>query len=95
MYPTLIIIICAVDKSLYERSIHDAQGQLESIRFNVPLTRRRRGTLSELMSTTSAYPLEDNPEAPSDVVEDIPGIGADTGTVNSGVKSGHIACIDR
>ncbi|RPD53458.1 hypothetical protein L227DRAFT_616955 [Lentinus tigrinus ALCF2SS1-6] len=76
MYPTLIIIICAVDKSLYEKSVYDAQEQLGSIRFNVPLTRRRRGTLSELMSTTSTYPVEDDSGGTSDVVEleDIPRI---------------------
>ena len=92
MYPTLIIIICAVDKSLYEKSVNDAQGQLRSeIRFNVPLTRRRRGTLSELMSSTSTYPLEDIPRGTSeDVGEDVPRTGVDTGI---GETRPHPLCI--
>ncbi|RPD55644.1 hypothetical protein L226DRAFT_573037 [Lentinus tigrinus ALCF2SS1-7] len=72
MYPTLIVIICAIDKSLYEDSEHDA-AQLGSIRFDVPGGRSRcRRTLSELMSTTSTYTVEGTFGGVSDVVEDVP-----------------------
>ena len=74
MYPTLIIIICAVDRSLYERSANDA-AQLGSIQFNVPLTRRRRGTLSELTSTTYTYPGTDISGGMPDVIDDVSRVG--------------------
>ncbi|RPD53463.1 hypothetical protein L226DRAFT_151131 [Lentinus tigrinus ALCF2SS1-7] len=84
MYPTLIIIICAVDKSLYEKSVYDAPGQLGSVRFNVSLTtRRRRGTLSELISTTSTFPVQDISGGASDAVEDIGPRIDPTGTIEA------------
>ena len=61
MYPTLVIIICAVEKSLYERSLSGDTSQHASIVF-APDTRRparrRRETLSELTSSASEYAAE-------------------------------------
>ncbi len=54
MYPTLIIIVCAVDKSLYEKSTEDNVPD-GSIMFDNASPSRRRGTLSELVSATSTY----------------------------------------
>ncbi|TFK83154.1 hypothetical protein K466DRAFT_589968 [Polyporus arcularius HHB13444] len=56
MYPTLIIIVCAVDKSLYEKSADDEEEvRTASMVFNAtPDSNRRRGTLSELLSASSA-----------------------------------------
>ncbi|RDX41701.1 hypothetical protein OH76DRAFT_1489272 [Lentinus brumalis] len=54
MYPSLIIIVCAVDKSLYERTTEDIVPS-GSIVFNNASPSRRRGTLSELLSASSAY----------------------------------------
>ncbi len=48
MYPTLVIIVCAVDKSLYEKSTNSDV----SIVFNGAPS-NPRGTLSELMSSAS------------------------------------------
>ncbi|TFK81539.1 hypothetical protein K466DRAFT_656110 [Polyporus arcularius HHB13444] len=49
MYPTLMIIVCAVDRSLYEKSADDlVRG------FDEPSI-RRCGTLSELLSASSAF----------------------------------------
>ncbi|KAI0690138.1 hypothetical protein C8T65DRAFT_102083 [Cerioporus squamosus] len=48
MYPTIIIILCALDKSLHERSHNDAR--MSSPAFVAPLG---RGTLSELSSASS------------------------------------------
>ncbi|TFK83151.1 hypothetical protein K466DRAFT_666045 [Polyporus arcularius HHB13444] len=56
MYPTLIIIVCAVNKSLHEKSTEDnVPNQNASIVFNNASPSRRRGTLSELLSATSTY----------------------------------------
>ena len=64
MYPTLVIIICAVEKSLYERSLSGDTSQRASIVF-APDTRRparrRRETLSGLTSSASGYAAEVNP----------------------------------
>ena len=63
MYPTLVIVICAVEKSLYERSLTGDTSQHASIVF-APNTRRparrRRETLSELTSSASGYAAEVN-----------------------------------
>ncbi|TFK87847.1 hypothetical protein K466DRAFT_96110 [Polyporus arcularius HHB13444] len=48
MYPTLVVILCAVDKSLYEKST-DAE---ISIVFNGAPS-NPRGTLSELVSSAA------------------------------------------
>ena len=52
MYPTLIIIICAVDKSLHERSVRD-EAQQTSIQFNAPPPSRRHWTLTRFTSPVS------------------------------------------
>ena len=66
MYPTLVIIICAVEKSLYERSLSGDTSQHASIVF-APDTRRsarrRRETLSELTSSASEYAAEVDPRS--------------------------------
>ncbi len=60
MYPTLIIIVCAVDKSLYEKANEDNVPNLNtSIVFNNAPPSRLRGTLSELVSATSASAYHD------------------------------------
>ncbi|KAI0707437.1 hypothetical protein C8T65DRAFT_740370 [Cerioporus squamosus] len=61
MYPTLVIILCAVDKSLHEKSQSaDGDGaRNESIVFAHEPANRPRGTLSELLSATSATTSED------------------------------------
>ncbi|TFK87851.1 hypothetical protein K466DRAFT_586036 [Polyporus arcularius HHB13444] len=50
MYPTVVIIVCAVNKSLYEKSARSSSeiGNA-SIVFNGAPPTRRRGTLSELL----------------------------------------------
>ncbi|RDX42094.1 hypothetical protein OH76DRAFT_1488944 [Lentinus brumalis] len=66
MYPTLIIIVCAVDKSLYEKANEDSVANLNaSIVFNNASPSRRRETLSELVSATSASAYHD--AVPEDV----------------------------
>ncbi|RPD52784.1 hypothetical protein L226DRAFT_204858 [Lentinus tigrinus ALCF2SS1-7] len=85
IYPTLIITICAIDKSLYERSAHDAQ--LPSMQFDEPM-RNRRGTLSELLSTNSTRTaVETSPRISSHDLEEIPSHGP-TGIVRARPSGG-------
>ncbi len=59
MYPTLVIIVCAVDKSLHEKlSEHNGRRDTSIVFADRPLS-RPRGTLAELLSTTSAYTIEE------------------------------------
>ena len=64
IYPTLVIIICAVDQSLYEKSLADDQGLNLSITIpsysNTAVPGDHRGTLSDLTSAASTY---DKPDA--------------------------------
>ena len=66
MYPTLIIVVCAVDKSLNEAP-SKGHAQTSTIRFNTPKNGRRQ-TLSELVSETST---KDDvcPSVPEDLTE--------------------------
>ncbi|KAI0687965.1 hypothetical protein C8T65DRAFT_127594 [Cerioporus squamosus] len=68
MYPTLIIILCAVDKSVHEKSADDHARNASLVFRGSPA--RRRGTLSELLSTTSASVAEEDVTAlPADAGE--------------------------
>ncbi|RPD76067.1 hypothetical protein L226DRAFT_395986 [Lentinus tigrinus ALCF2SS1-7] len=59
MYPTLIIIVCAVEKSLNEKLADEHCGRISSPMFDPQLEARRCGSLSELVSTSSAYAAQD------------------------------------
>ncbi|RPD54194.1 hypothetical protein L226DRAFT_572094 [Lentinus tigrinus ALCF2SS1-7] len=60
MYPTLVIIVCAVDKSLYEKSLsHDGAWKMTSIVFADASPTRPRGTLSELLGAHHDPAAED------------------------------------
>ena len=72
MYPTLIIIICAVDKSLHERSARDEAPQT-SIRFNAPPPSRRHWTLTRFASPVSGRATLEAPERRLDALEDVEG----------------------
>ncbi|RDX50554.1 hypothetical protein OH76DRAFT_457410 [Lentinus brumalis] len=55
MYPTLVLIVCAVNKSLHEMSSDkDGEWNAASIMFVGAPPGRARGTLSELLSAASA-----------------------------------------
>ncbi|KAI0687116.1 hypothetical protein C8T65DRAFT_676538 [Cerioporus squamosus] len=54
MYPTLVIIVCAVDKSLYEKSSGDGEARKTSVVFAGTPPSRPRGTLSELLAAHTA-----------------------------------------
>ncbi|RDX42086.1 hypothetical protein OH76DRAFT_144034 [Lentinus brumalis] len=60
MYPTLVIIMCAVDKSRYEKASDDDGARNVSIVFAGGPSSRPRGTLSELVSATSAYVADED-----------------------------------
>ena len=53
MYPTLIVIVCAIDQSLYDKSEDGHRLDVDSVCAPSP-PGDRRGTLSELLATTSA-----------------------------------------
>ncbi|KAI0690131.1 hypothetical protein C8T65DRAFT_745924 [Cerioporus squamosus] len=63
MYPTLIIILCAVDKSIHEKSADDHAWNASLVFYRSPST--PRGTLSELLSATSATVVEEDVTASS------------------------------
>ena len=66
MYPTLIIVVCAVDKSLNEAP-SKGHAQTSTIMFNIPKNGPRQ-TLSELVSQTST-PDDVCPSVPEDPTE--------------------------
>ncbi|RDX42099.1 hypothetical protein OH76DRAFT_144899 [Lentinus brumalis] len=70
MYPTLIIIVCAVDRSLYEKSAEGELGSDAPMEFNRDLSSRRRGTLSEILSGSSVYAAQEEVR-PRDEVADM------------------------
>ena len=53
MYPTLIVIVCAIDQSLYNQSEDGHRLDVDYVCAPSP-PGDRRGTLSELLVTTSA-----------------------------------------
>ncbi len=70
MYPTLVIILCAVDKSLHEKSAEHELHTAPSLVFRPP-SNRRRETLSEILSASSVYIAEvDDTVGPSEHPED-------------------------
>ncbi len=65
MYPTLIIIVCAVDRSLYEKSADDVVRG-----FGEPSI-RRCGTFSELLSASSAFVAAEDVGRPGERRQDV------------------------
>ena len=71
MYPTLVIIVCAVSKSLNESSLEEGGASLV---FQVPRdSRRELGVPTELAETPAANIAQDSgkPGIPSDDTNDI------------------------
>ncbi len=60
MYPTLVIIVCTVDKSRYEKASDDDGARNVSAVFAGGPSSRPCGTLSELVSATSAYVADED-----------------------------------
>ncbi len=90
MYPTLIIILCALDKSLHEKSHNDAR--MSSPRFAAPVVRAH---LSGLSSVSSACADPEAREAPEEVLKEHAKFGTGETASLSLVGSSYVASLDK
>ncbi|RDX47372.1 hypothetical protein OH76DRAFT_1405986 [Lentinus brumalis] len=73
MYPTLIIILCALDKSIHEKSADEHARNASLVFYRSPT--RSRGAPSELLSATFASAAEEDVIPPSADAEGSQGHG--------------------
>ncbi len=91
MYPTLIIIMCALDKSLHEKSHNDAR--MSAPRFAAALGRAHLTGLSSVSS--DAHADSGAHEAPSEVMKEHAQVGTGHTASLSLVGSSYDASLDK